>query len=464
MAFDPQIILGVGRGVQQIDTPLEMEAKRMALANVRQKAQDDQQARADDAAFRQALQATGGDWDSAIQQLRTQGRNTLPIEEALTKHRNSVLDGVKKGLETEKLSSDIMGQIIPNIHSQDDWNAWLPKVAQIDPEFVQHVGPAYDEKKFATFANIGVDARKQFEASQKAIEALSKGDYLKAAATMRFTSHSPEDWDGAKQLLDHYKIPPQIVSHVEQMTPEEIQQAVQGVPKPEKDTAAKVGTFEDYVVRTYGPNPTPAQILAARKAYNQADDKAPAVGGGGEKKRGVTAGDTNKIAEYNSSLADLDILEKTIGPGATGTIAQIGASMPNVITNTFGWGADAKSRQATIDLVKQVIGKALEGGVLRKEDEIKYAKILPTIGDSEAVVRSKIAGLRAAIQQKREEHFSALEDAGYDVSKFRARQEGKAGGGVPSDVAAFLKNKKAGIYTLKDGRKFTVNKDGSVSQ
>lgn len=35
-----------------------------------------------------------------------------------------------------------------------------------------------------------------------------------------------------------------------------------------------VGSFEDYVSRTYGTNPTPAQILAARKAYNQSDDKA----------------------------------------------------------------------------------------------------------------------------------------------------------------------------------------------
>ena len=37
-----------------------------------------------------------------------------------------------------------------------------------------------------------------------------------------------------------------------------------------------------------------------------------------------------------------------------------------------GWGTDAKKKQALIDRVKQVIGKTLEGGVLRKEDEVKY--------------------------------------------------------------------------------------------
>ncbi len=33
------------------------------------------------------------------------------------------------------------------------------------------------------------------------------------------------------------------------------------------------GTFEDYVTKTYGANPTPAQILEGRKVYNQSDDR-----------------------------------------------------------------------------------------------------------------------------------------------------------------------------------------------
>lgn len=37
-----------------------------------------------------------------------------------------------------------------------------------------------------------------------------------------------------------------------------------------------VGGFEDYVVRKYGPQPTPAQIESAKRAFAQADDKPPA--------------------------------------------------------------------------------------------------------------------------------------------------------------------------------------------
>lgn len=36
-----------------------------------------------------------------------------------------------------------------------------------------------------------------------------------------------------------------------------------------------IGSFEDYVVRRFGPAPTAAQITEARKAYQQADDRGP---------------------------------------------------------------------------------------------------------------------------------------------------------------------------------------------
>lgn len=44
--------------------------------------------------------------------------------------------------------------------------------------------------------------------------------------------------------------------------------------------APNIGSFEDYVVTKYGPRPTPPQIEAARKAYQQADDRPSASGAG----------------------------------------------------------------------------------------------------------------------------------------------------------------------------------------
>lgn len=68
---------------------------------------------------------------------------------------------------------------------------------------------------------------------------------------------------------------------------------------------AAVGSFEDYLARTFGENPTSAQILQARKDYNQADDRAPRVtvnaggAGGSAFPTGVQARIDAKGKEFN---------------------------------------------------------------------------------------------------------------------------------------------------------------------
>jgi hypothetical protein len=155
---------------------------------------------------------------------------------------------------------------------------------------------------------------------------------------------------------------------------------------------------------------------------SQAAGKTAPRGLGGGANRPVTSGDAGRLAELQTSLDDVKVLRGTVGTdGATGMFPQIGAALPNAITEYTGIGAGAKSRQAVIDRVRQVIGKALEGGVLRKEDEVKYTKILPTISDPDDVVETKLNGLDAAIQQRYERQLEAMEDAGYNVERYRTR-------------------------------------------
>jgi hypothetical protein len=156
-----------------------------------------------------------------------------------------------------------------------------------------------------------------------------------------------------------------------------------------------------------------------------------------EQGRPVTSGDAGRIADLDTSLDDLNTLGATLtGNKATGAAAKAGAMLPNALTELTGWGTDAKQKQATIDRVKQVIGKALEGGVLRKEDEYKYEKILPTIGDPPAIVKTKLEGLWSAIQQRRGTTLDALQDAGYDTQQFQARAPRTPGGGSAPPAAA----------------------------
>ncbi len=145
-----------------------------------------------------------------------------------------------------------------------------------------------------------------------------------------------------------------------------------------------------------------------------------------EQGRPVTSGDAGRLADFDTSLNDLATLRGTIPAGTTGPMAEAGAALPNFVTAWTGIGANAKEKQAVIDRVKQVIGKALEGGVLRKEDEYKYTKILPTIGDVDSVVKSKLDGLEKAITQRRSTELENLADAGYDTSRFQARIGGQS--------------------------------------
>lgn len=188
---------------------------------------------------------------------------------------------------------------------------------------------------------------------------------------------------------------------------------------------------QDWVIRNGQPTPI-------RKGTAQPGDTPYEKSSGG---RGVLSGDVNRIAELRTSLDDLTTLRQTIAApgetGGTGTMAQIGAALPNVVTNLTGLGVSAKQKRAVIDRVKQVIGKALEGGVLRKEDEYKYTKILPTIGDKDAVVLTKLNGLETAITQRLEQTIEALEQAGYNVGGFRGGRP-NSGSTTQTDADALL--------------------------
>ncbi|MDO8632351.1 MAG: hypothetical protein Q7R41_17855 [Phycisphaerales bacterium] len=194
------------------------------------------------------------------------------------------------------------------------------------------------------------------------------------------------------------------------VTEEEMQAGVPAYRAPNAPSAEKA---KFWVVRNGAP------VRVSENEYRPGDLPSNTR----EQGRPVVTGDAGKIADFDTSLDDLAVLNTTLTStsGATGTSAAIGAGMPAWATDLLGWGAEPKKRQGVIDRVKQVIGKTLEGGVLRKEDEYKYEKILPTIKDTEVVAKAKLAGLEKAIRLRRETTLDALEDANYDVAKFRQR-------------------------------------------
>jgi hypothetical protein len=167
------------------------------------------------------------------------------------------------------------------------------------------------------------------------------------------------------------------------------------------------------------------------KAQNETTIKAAGIraAGSGTDAAGKTLPSmrADELGEINASLELTSELRDKIGKeGETGFTSWIGRKLPNFVTEYTGLGGPAKDRQALIAVVKQIIGKGLEGGVLREHDEVKYKDILPTISDPNDLVMAKLEGLDQALSIKSKTAIDSYEDAGYEMTRYRARQAAAA--------------------------------------
>ena len=106
----------------------------------------------------------------------------------------------------------------------------------------------------------------------------------------------------------------------------------------------------------------------------------------------LSDGAISQITQTQSAIDSLDDLRKVISEN----LQFIG---PIKGLQRFNPYSDARKAQADVDRVRQTVGKALEGGVLRKEDEEKYKKILATLGDVPETALYKIDSLVSTLQR-----------------------------------------------------------------
>jgi hypothetical protein len=82
------------------------------------------------------------------------------------------------------------------------------------------------------------------------------------------------------------------------------------------------------------------------------------------------------------------------------------------------YDTEAQAADAGLRRAAQTIGSYMEGGVLRKEDEIKYRKMLPQLTDTVAVAKKKLDGVRKLLAKKANKLKKDYGAAGFDVSGF----------------------------------------------
>lgn len=86
----------------------------------------------------------------------------------------------------------------------------------------------------------------------------------------------------------------------------------------------------------------------------------------------------------------------------------------------WGWNeydTEAQKAQAQLKLASQTVGKFMEWWVLRKEDEVKYEKMLPTLKDTPEVALSKVEQVKWLLENKYKWYIQDFSNS-YDVTGF----------------------------------------------
>ena len=86
----------------------------------------------------------------------------------------------------------------------------------------------------------------------------------------------------------------------------------------------------------------------------------------------------------------------------------------------------------------------MEGGVLRKEDEEKYSKMLPQTTDTREVAKQKLDGVKRMLDQKRQGYLSDFSASGYDTSGLEALDLGA--GTEASGIATGIQSGATNAY------------------
>lgn len=165
-----------------------------------------------------------------------------------------------------------------------------------------------------------------------------------------------------------------------------------------------------------------------------------------------------EIAQSESAVIGLRDLRKEVEANADllGPAKGLLASLP-----AGDFNERSKILKAKIDLIRQRVGKALEGGVLRKEDEQKYKYQLATMLDTEGLALGKIDNLIADIERDIRIGEDSWIRNGYNVGRSSVtggtpQTSGQAQtGGQPVNAGAVT---PGSVITLRDGTKRRVTK------
>jgi len=125
----------------------------------------------------------------------------------------------------------------------------------------------------------------------------------------------------------------------------------------------------------------------------------------------IPAAQVVNIAEGVAELKTLPDIRETIAQNK-----EIFGPVTGRLGSLNPYNEKVKTVDAQMRLKAQAIGKFMEGGVLRKEDEDKYRRMLPDVSDTPEMAENKLTLVERMLQNKINEQQKGLKGSGYDTS------------------------------------------------
>jgi hypothetical protein len=265
--------------------------------------------------------------------------------------------------EGQAKQATVAGQTIGGVNDPASYAQWL---SQQPADVQQFWGPDYSPAKAAAIARAGMSANER---------ATQEGN---AATRIETTRHNKAGESAIQQRLnlEHAKF-----------------NAERG------NSGELVNAVMDNPALWDGLTPTARTSIAPELA------KAGFSGFG----KPLAEGAITKLSDSRSAISSLKDLRTTLQENEQyiGPVSGLQALNPY---------SEARKAQAKIDLVKQRVGKALEGGVLRKEDEEKYKKILATLQDTPTNAIAKVDQVIDSLQRDLDTFIEEQRRAGRKVN------------------------------------------------
>ena len=185
-------------------------------------------------------------------------------------------------------------------------------------------------------------------------------------------------------------------------TEDEVARATAAFIAPDNDwTPDKITAFVEYAQNS----PNAEAMIKLLPEKQQQEVLLRIIEADGKIAGKITAGQQKELGGTLQAIFELGELISSVDKNRDimGVYKEFGMQLLDNRVLGFLRGEEFKRQKklvSEIDAVRQRVGKALEGGVLRKEDEIKYQKILATLGNDPDVAMHKMSMMVSSMKNQ----------------------------------------------------------------